>query len=152
MLKRFLFLMVLAAAALPAWSQTRFEGYLSDVLCGEAGFPEGYESIDLRANPERHPVACLTMDNCSATGFGLFLRGQGNRFVFHPFDGAANQLFRREILPKLTEGRNPAPLLRVQGRVSAAGRLQSISRMELLPQNAPRPQAPQGGGMSGHNM
>lgn len=150
-MKKIVFLGALALLSAAAWSQSVFDGYLVDNLCGKAGYPEGYQGkIDLTVTPEKNSVGCLVMDNCKATGFGLYIKGTGGKFVFHPFDAASNQRVTREILPKLTRMNDPAPLLRITGRVTPQGTIVSLTKVELSPDQKVRP-AP-ASSMGGHNM
>ena len=150
-MKIFIMAGALVFLSILGWSQSNLEGYLVDNLCGKAGYPEGYQGkIDLTMTPEKNSVACLVMENCKATGFGLFIKGTGGKYVFHPFDAASNQRVTREILPKLTRMNDPSPLLKVAGRVTPQGTIVSLTKVELMQDQKVRPApAPS---MSGHSM
>lgn len=153
-MKKFI-ITVLAVTVLASgvFAQAMVRGYLVDVLCGEAGYPEGYQGrINLATNPEKNVVACLTMANCQATGFGLSIQGKDGAYVFHPFDKASSDLVRKQIVAKLRAMGDPAPYIEVNGLASATGVISRITKATLIRNSG----SPSGGtglpGMSGHNM
>ena len=73
-------LLTISFTAFAAEKAETLTGYLSDVLCGSTGYVDGYkgnEKFNLTVAPEKSTVMCLTMDNCKATGYGMFIK-QGN--------------------------------------------------------------------------
>jgi len=153
-MKKFI-IAALAATVLASgvFSQAAVRGYLVDVLCGEAGYPEGYEGrINLAVNPEKNVVACLTMANCASTGFGLYIQGKDGNYVFHPFDKASSDFVRKQIVGKLRAMGDPAPYIEVNGAASAAGVISRTTRATLV-RNSGFPAGSTGSStMPGHNM
>lgn len=154
-MKKFLVTLSVAALALAgaAAQQTSFRGFLVDRLCGEAGYPETYEGkIDLTLTPEKNVVACLVMDNCAATGFGMYILGPSGKYVFHAFDRSSSDFVKRQYIDRLRNKNDPAPYVEVSGRVSESGIISGISR---APVNRPAPASGSrstGSAMTGHNM
>lgn len=142
------------SAAVGAFAQQGgIKGYLVDALCGKAGYPEGYQGkIDLAVNPEKNVVACLTMDNCVASGFGLSVKGSNGKYVFHIFDKASSDLVKRQIVDKLRNKADPAPYIQVNGAVSSAGVISGVSKATSAKAAAGPSGGSKGSGMSSHNM
>lgn len=135
------------------FAQAMVRGYLVDVLCGAAGYPEGYQGrIDLAINPEKNVVACLTMANCTATGFGISIQGKNGAYVFHPFDKASSEYVRKQVVAKLRAMGDPAPYIEVNGLASEIGIISRVTRVALarnIGSPADRTGLP---GMPSHNM
>lgn len=134
--------------SLNAFAQQELRGYLVDVLCGDAGYPEGYKGqIDLTVNPEKNIVACLVMDNCKATGFGLSIAQGNGGYAFYRFDKESNQLVGKQVLPKLKDKMAPAPYISLIGTLTSAGEIRGARRISIA--KAP---SSSGGGMGDHKM
>ncbi|MFA6504789.1 MAG: hypothetical protein WCT14_01755 [Treponemataceae bacterium] len=147
--------LIAASAAAGTFAQQQgIKGYLVDVLCGQAGYPEGYQGkIDLTVNPEKNVVACLTMDNCVATGFGLYVKGSSGKYAFHPFDKASSDLVKKQIVAKLTNKAAPAPFIEVNGTASGTGIISGVTKAATAKASAPAvPEGTKSTGMSGHTM
>lgn len=136
-----------------AWSQTTVEGYLTDVLCGKAGYPEGYKGkIDLTLTPEKNIVGCLIMENCKDSGYGLNIMGSTGKYIFHSFDATSNAKIVREVLPLLTKPGNPAPLVRVSGTINAKGVISAVSKVEIVVKTTVKTVPVPTSSMGMHNM
>lgn len=129
-MKKFLVAVLIAVTTVGAFAQTQgIKGYLVDVLCGEAGYPEGYKGkIDLTVNPEKNVVACLTMDNCAATGFGLYVKGSSGRYIFHTFDKNSSNFVKKQLVEKLKNKADPAPFIEISGSVSSSGVISGVKK------------------------
>jgi len=68
-----------------------YKGYLSDVLCGQAGKdPAG---ADLTKTPWKHEVKCMTAPDCAKSGYGLFIHdAKSKTYAFQAFDEKGNEL------------------------------------------------------------
>ncbi len=113
-------LAILLGAATAAFGQAankpaEFTGYLTDGLCGKAGYPDGYKDvIDLVKNPDNHVILCLTMDNCKAKGYGIFVKGDDGMYVFRSFDKKGSDLAYKNVVAKF-KTTDKVPLLKVTG-------------------------------------
>jgi len=97
---------------------TEHTGYLSDSLCGNAGFPEGYKGvIDLTKNPENHIAMCLKMDNCTKAGYGIFMKQKDGKYKYYAFDTKGSDLVKKNILDKITDKMTKNILISVKGTV-----------------------------------
>lgn len=144
-MKKIFFVAMIVSAAAGAFAQEPITGYLVDVLCGKAGYPEGYQGkIDLTINPEKNVVACLTMENCTASGFGLSVKGSNGKYVFHTFDKASSDLVKKQIVDKLKNKGASAPFIQVNGTTSSAGAISGITKATAIKAGA----EPSGGSMS----
>lgn len=145
--------LALTVAAGAFAQQGGIKGYLVDALCGKAGYPEGYQGkIDLSVNPEKNVVACLTMGNCVASGFGISVKGSNGKYVFHTFDKASSDLVKRLIVDKLKNKADPAPFMQIDGTVSSAGAIFGVSKATVVKAAAGTSGDSKGSAMSTHNM
>ncbi len=95
-----------------------YTGYLSDVLCGSTGYLDGYkgnEKFNLTVSPEKNNVMCLTMANCKATGYGIFIKQSTGKYKFYKFDKKGSDMALTEILSKMTNQMEGAPLIEITG-------------------------------------
>jgi len=93
-------------------------GYLNDSLCGIAGYPEGYKGkIDLTINPENHPIACLTMDNCAEEGYGISIAQKDGKYKYFKFDKKGSGLIKKEVLDKIKDKLAKTPLLTLDAEI-----------------------------------
>jgi hypothetical protein len=115
----FFLVMVLSLFFISAYvSSAEIKGYISDSLCGQAGFPEGYNGkIDLTTNPENHAVACLTMDNCAATGYGIFIVQKDGKYKYFKFDKKSSDLIKKQVLGKIKDKLAKTPLVVLDAEV-----------------------------------
>jgi hypothetical protein len=119
----FILIFVLLTGLLPnLWAQEKpkeeeWTGYLSDTLCGTTGYPEGYQGyIDLTVDPANHPVMCLTMDNCTLAGYGVFIKTKDNpKYQYFKFDPKGSELARKNILAKIKDQMAKTPKVTVKG-------------------------------------
>jgi len=81
-----------------AAAPTKFEGYISDVLCGTKG--KDAMGDNLKMNPEKHPITCLKMQPCIASGYGMFIKAKDGTYTFYKFDKAGSDLAFKEIVKK----------------------------------------------------
>jgi hypothetical protein len=139
----------IAAASLTLFAQQDLKGYLSDVLCGVAGYPEGYQGqIDLAVDPEKNVVACIVMDNCRATGFGLYLLQENGKYMFHRFDKESSEVARKQVLPRLKDKMAPAPYIELIGTITSSGELRGVKKISIIK----GPATTGSGGMGNHRM
>jgi hypothetical protein len=130
MKKLFIVFAIAASVTVGAFAQEPIKGYLVDVLCGKAGYPEGYKGkIDLTITPEKNVVACLTMPNCVASGFGLYLQQANGKYVFHAFDKASSDFVKKQIVDKLTNKSAPAPYVETNGTISKSGDIIGVTKI-----------------------
>jgi hypothetical protein len=152
-MKKAFFIAMIVSAAAGAFAQEPITGYLVDALCGKAGYPEGYQGkIDLTVSPEKNVVACLTMENCTASGFGLSVKGSNGKYVFHTFDKASSDLVKKQIVDKLKNKADSAPYIAVDGTASAAGVISGVTKVTTANAAAPSTGRSKGSGMSSHDM
>jgi hypothetical protein len=67
-----------------------FKGILADVACWTAG--TAGDGTDMKANPEKHTVACLKMPGCEASGYGVIMKNAEGQNEFLKFDAAGNKM------------------------------------------------------------
>jgi hypothetical protein len=67
-----------------------FQGILGDVACWTAG--TAGDGTDMKANPEKHTVACLKMPGCEASGYGIIMKNAEGKYEFTKFDDAGNKM------------------------------------------------------------
>ncbi len=152
-MKKAFFVAMIVSAAAGAFAQEPITGYLVDVLCGKAGYPEGYQGkIDLAVNPEKNVVACLTMENCVASGFGLSVKGSNGKYVFHTFDKASSDLVKKQIVDKLKNKAETAPYIAVDGTASSAGVISGVTKATVAKAAAAPSGGAKGSGMKSHDM
>lgn len=137
--------MVISLTATAADKAETFTGYLSDVLCGSSGYLDGYkgnEKFNLTVNPEKNTVMCLTMANCKATGYGIFIKQKDGKYKFYKFDKKGSDMAYNEILAKITNNMEPAPMIEVKGVMK--GDAITVTSIKKLPSK--------GGASKGHMM
>ncbi len=153
MKKLFAVALLVSAVAAGAFAQEPISGYLVDALCGKAGYPEGYQGkIDLAVNPEKNIVACLTMENCVASGFGLSVKGSNGKYVFHAFDKASSDLVKKQIVDRLKNKAEAAPFITVDGTASSAGVISGVTKATAAKAAAAPSGGAKGSGMKSHDM
>jgi hypothetical protein len=112
-------LMVLLAFAFTGVyaAEKEYKGYLSDVLCGTNGKdPAGN---DLLKNPQKHTLACMKADACSASGYGIFLKDKNGMYAFHKFDAKGSEMAKKDIVDATNKKDNIK--IRVKGELLADG-------------------------------
>ncbi|MGO8880106.1 MAG: hypothetical protein ACLPVO_06755 [Desulfomonilaceae bacterium] len=97
----FLFTMILSVVVITwaadvknhAFAQTqdtRYEGYVADVLCATRG--TALDGADMLNHPEKHTVGWLKEPPCVASGFGILTTTKDETYTFHKFDKKGNEL------------------------------------------------------------
>jgi len=113
--------------------ETAFTGYLSDVLCGEAGMDP--DETDLTKTPEKHTKMCMMSEECAASGYGIFTLNEKKMYEFHKFDEKGNEIAINEILPN-TEKENALYII-VMGTMEKDGMISVTAIKEAkLPEQA----------------
>ncbi len=140
-----IFLLGISVSGFSAEKMQTFTGYLSDVLCGSTGYLDGYkgnEKFNLTVNPEKNNVMCQTMENCKATGYGIFIKQKNGKYKFYKFDKKGSDMAYNEILAKITNNMEPAPMIEVKGVMK--GDTITVTSIKRLPSK--------GGTSKGHMM
>lgn len=98
--KSFMILVILLAVALTGAyaADKEYKGYLSDVLCGSAGKDPAGD--DLTMHPEKHTLACMKAEACMASGYGMFIKEDKDKYVFHAFDKEGSDMAKKDIVDK----------------------------------------------------
>ena len=128
-----IFVLTVAVSVSAAEKQQTFTGYLSDVLCGSTGYLDGYkgnEKFNLSVSPEKNNVMCLVMDNCKATGYGMFIKQKNGKYKFYKFDKKGSDMALKEILLPIKNQMEPAPYIEVKG--SMKGNLITVTSIKKL--------------------
>jgi hypothetical protein len=93
-------------------------GYLSDSLCGKAGYPEGYKGvIDLVKDASDHAGMCLNMDNCRAAGYGVFVKEANGKYKYVKFDAKGSALAYDKFIKPVTDKMAKTPAITVKGKL-----------------------------------
>ena len=71
---------------------TEIYGYLSDNACWGNKDGIAVDGANLKTNPEKHTVACLTAKGCAASGYGLLKKGADGTYTMTKFDKKGNKL------------------------------------------------------------
>lgn len=79
-------------------SAMEYKGFLSDVICGLNGKDDA--GNDLTKNPEKHTLDYMQQASCVEAGYGIFIKGKDNKYIFHKFDKAGSVMAKEKILDK----------------------------------------------------
>jgi uncharacterized protein YxeA len=72
-----------------------YKGYLADVYCATQASGIAADGANMKTQPEKHTVACLTAAPCAASGYGLEINegtASAKKYVFYKFDKKGNEL------------------------------------------------------------
>ncbi len=116
-------------------TEKSFSGYLSDVMCGNAG--RDTANNDLTKYPSKHAVVCMKSPKCSISGYGIFFKNPKGLYEFHRFDTNGNNIAKGSILKNTTK-KNDVSIV-VMGTLGKDGvlRVSSIKESILTKQAQP---------------
>jgi hypothetical protein len=118
-----------------AMTERSFAGFLSDQNCGMSGKdPMGN---DLVMYPGKNTVA--NMKTNEKSGFGLYIKGQSGKYVFHKFDMKGSEMAKTQILDKTTMKNNI--MVTVMGTLDKDGMINVKTIMTYKPKPMPIKQA-----------
>ncbi len=81
-MKTFIAILALVAITIPSVAKNTtksWTGYLVDKACA-GRILKKHEGADAQANAQKHKVECALMEDCQATGFGVFVDGKYYKF------------------------------------------------------------------------
>lgn len=103
----FLLIMVISACIVYQISPTGtkqtirvFSGYLICQACACAPHGMAASGVNVLKNPEKHPVSCLKMPSCVASGFGIFINNPNSGYTYYKFDKKGSALAYQNIVCK----------------------------------------------------
>jgi len=73
-------------------NSTMFTGYLSDIMCAELNNGVRTDGVNLKLHPEKHTVAWMKTLPSAMSGYGLFIKGNDNSYLFYRFDKKGTKL------------------------------------------------------------
>lgn len=74
-----------------------YSGFLICRSCAESKNGLAMDGVNVLTNPERHTTACLKMQSCVLSGYGIMVKS-GNRYDFYPFDKKGSDLAYQQIV------------------------------------------------------
>jgi len=80
-------------------SSTIYTGYLSDVMCAEQNNGVRRDGVNLKLHPEKHTVVWMKTLPSAMSGYGLFVKGNDNAYLFYRFDKKGTTL-SKDLLKK----------------------------------------------------
>lgn len=79
-----------------------YSGYLICRHCATAQNGMAMDGVRILKNPESHTAACLKMQECVSSGYGVMVKS-GSRYVFYTFDKKGSDLAYQQIVYRTTK-------------------------------------------------
>jgi hypothetical protein len=125
---RFLILMILVIFSLSLLAAEKmYTGYISDCACGIPGKdPDGN---NLTMTPWKHTLACMKLDSCMESGYGIFIPSGKKMFAFYKFDPKGSDMAKMEIIEKTKKTSNI--MVKVKGMINEKDKMMTISSISM---------------------